>query len=187
MFKWLRGSDAHERSSRRVAVIDAIPVDRSRSVVLVRCDNIEHLLLIGGRADMVVEPNIIRATATREPARPTASGPARPAAKLSNRLTPVEVPRLSPRSPASRVDAPRLAPLAESPAAPEIVDGLAELTRQLEAALHRSSAPEGRPPITHYPTVPPPKNALNIKHPKPELMTEPKSAEPEFKPKLETS
>jgi hypothetical protein len=101
MFRWLRGRDAHECRSRRVAVIDAIAVDRSRSVVLIRSDNIEHLLLIGGRADMVIEPNIIRATATHEPARPTAPGPARPAAKLSDRLTPFEVRGLAPTGPAA--------------------------------------------------------------------------------------
>ena len=66
MFKWLRGDAAREHRPRRVAVIDAIAVDRNRSVVLVRRDNIEHLLIVGGRTDMVVEANIVRATAARE-------------------------------------------------------------------------------------------------------------------------
>ena len=40
----------------RLAVIDAATVDGRRRVVLIRRDNVEHLLMIGGRADIVVEP-----------------------------------------------------------------------------------------------------------------------------------
>jgi flagellar protein FliO/FliZ len=56
------------RIPRRVAVIDAAAVDRRRSVVLIRRDNVEHLLMIGGPTDVLIEPNIIRATGAREPA-----------------------------------------------------------------------------------------------------------------------
>ncbi|MGB8576221.1 MAG: flagellar biosynthesis protein FliO, partial [Pseudolabrys sp.] len=56
MLKWPRGEDARERWPRRVAVIDAAAVDRRRSVVLIRRDNIEHLLMIGGPTDVVIEP-----------------------------------------------------------------------------------------------------------------------------------
>ena len=45
----------------RLAVIDAAAVDGRRRLVLVRRDNIEHLLMIGGPTDIVVEPNIVRA------------------------------------------------------------------------------------------------------------------------------
>ena len=61
MLKWLGGGDARERPPRRVGVIDAVAVDRRRSVVLVRRDNIEHLVMIGGPTDVVIEPNIMRA------------------------------------------------------------------------------------------------------------------------------
>jgi hypothetical protein len=53
----------------RLAVIDAAPVDGRRRLVLIRRDNIEHLLMIGGPTDLVVEPNIVRAVGTREVAR----------------------------------------------------------------------------------------------------------------------
>ena len=43
-------------------MIDAAAVDGRRRLVLVRRDNIEHLLMIGGPTDIVVEPNIVRAT-----------------------------------------------------------------------------------------------------------------------------
>jgi Flagellar biosynthesis protein, FliO len=42
----------------RLAVQDAAPVDSHRRLVLVRRDDVEHLLLIGGNTDIVVEQNI---------------------------------------------------------------------------------------------------------------------------------
>ena len=45
----------------RLAVIDYASVDNRRRLILVRRDNVEHLLMIGGPTDVVVEPNIVRA------------------------------------------------------------------------------------------------------------------------------
>jgi flagellar protein FliO/FliZ len=56
------GSNANRGRMPRLAVIDAAAVDGRRRLVLVRRDNIEHLLMIGGPTDIVVEPNIVRAT-----------------------------------------------------------------------------------------------------------------------------
>ncbi|MBU6462277.1 MAG: flagellar biosynthetic protein FliO [Bradyrhizobium sp.] len=50
----------------RLAVIDAAAVDGRRRLVLVRRDNVEHLLMIGGPTDIVVEPNIVRAMSARD-------------------------------------------------------------------------------------------------------------------------
>ncbi len=47
----------------RLAVLDAASVDGRRQLVLIRRDNVEHLLLIGGPTDIVVEPNIDKAVA----------------------------------------------------------------------------------------------------------------------------
>ena len=47
----------------RLAVIDYASVDARRRLILVRRDNVEHLLMIGGPTDIVVEPNIVRAVA----------------------------------------------------------------------------------------------------------------------------
>src|SRR5579885_1008100 len=44
----------------RLAVIDAANVDGRRRLVLIRRDNTEHLLMIGGPTDVVIEPNIVR-------------------------------------------------------------------------------------------------------------------------------
>jgi flagellar protein FliO/FliZ len=47
----------------RLAVIDYASVDGRRRLILVRRDNVEHLVMIGGPTDVVVETNIVRATA----------------------------------------------------------------------------------------------------------------------------
>jgi flagellar protein FliO/FliZ len=54
------GSSARGRQPR-LAVIDYASVDNRRRLILVRRDNVEHLLMIGGPTDIVVEPNIVRA------------------------------------------------------------------------------------------------------------------------------
>jgi hypothetical protein len=47
-------------------VIDSAAVDARRKLVIIRRDNVEHLLMIGGPSDVVVETNIVRAASTRE-------------------------------------------------------------------------------------------------------------------------
>ncbi|GAA4661623.1 hypothetical protein [Bartonella pachyuromydis] len=42
----------------RLTLCETIAIDRTRHLVLVRCDNKEHLLLVGGPTDIVVEANI---------------------------------------------------------------------------------------------------------------------------------
>src|ERR1700745_2622684 len=68
------GANTNRGRMPRLAVIDAAPVDGRRRLVLVRRDNIEHLLMIGGPTDIVVESNIVRANANRDqlPQRPSA-------------------------------------------------------------------------------------------------------------------
>ncbi len=44
----------------RLAVVDAAAVDGRRQLVLVRRDNVEHLILIGGPSDVIVEQGIQR-------------------------------------------------------------------------------------------------------------------------------
>jgi flagellar protein FliO/FliZ len=61
------GANTNRGRMPRLAVIDAAAVDGRRRLVLVRRDNIEHLLMIGGPTDIVVEANIVRATTARDP------------------------------------------------------------------------------------------------------------------------
>jgi len=71
------GANTQRGRMPRLAVIDAAAVDGRRRLVLVRRDNIEHLLMIGGPTDIVVEPNIVRGTAGRDqlPPRPAVASP----------------------------------------------------------------------------------------------------------------
>src|SRR5262249_7791878 len=69
------GGGAARGRQPRLAVIDQATVDGRRRLVLIRRDNVEHLLIIGGPTDVVVEQNIVRAAAALREA-----GPARPPA-----------------------------------------------------------------------------------------------------------
>ena len=96
------GANTNRGRMPRLAVIDAAAVDGRRRLVLVRRDNIEHLIMIGGPTDVVVEPNILRAVAvgaTRETSQTrSANGPessARPPADAA--LWPPLQPEPAPR------------------------------------------------------------------------------------------
>lgn len=73
------GANTQRGRMPRLAVIDAAAVDGRRRLVLVRRDNVEHLLMIGGPTDIVVEPNIVRAAPGRDqlPQRSSAAEPPR--------------------------------------------------------------------------------------------------------------
>ncbi|MEY9590091.1 flagellar protein FliO/FliZ [Bradyrhizobium yuanmingense] len=77
------GANTQRGRMPRLAVIDAAAVDGRRRLVLVRRDNVEHLLMIGGPTDIVVEPNIVRAAPSRDQI------PQRPSAAESPRLAPM--------------------------------------------------------------------------------------------------
>src|SRR5260370_3019492 len=55
----------------RLAVIDAAAVDARRRLILIKRDNVEHLLMIGGPPDILVQPTLAPAppiAATTDPA-----------------------------------------------------------------------------------------------------------------------
>src|SRR6201994_1460509 len=72
------GANTNRGRMPRLAVIDAAAVDGRRRLVLVRRDNVEHLLMIGGPTDIVVEPNIVRAMPGRDQMAPPPPGHAEP-------------------------------------------------------------------------------------------------------------
>jgi flagellar biogenesis protein FliO len=71
----LSGSGARGRAPR-LAVIEAGAVDGRRKLVLIRRDNTEHLIMIGGPTDIVVEANIVRGQSAREGATSRSSSAA---------------------------------------------------------------------------------------------------------------
>jgi len=160
----------------RLAVIDAATVDGRRRLVLIRRDNVEHLLMIGGPTDVVVEPNIVRAVGARDLAREPAREPGRvsvspePATRQTpngdgswplqplSEPTPVPAPPRPSRS--SATEEPWLPPEPGARARPaDSLTGLAaELSTRLNppevAAPTPRSEPAPRPSFA--PVVPPP-------------------------------
>jgi flagellar protein FliO/FliZ len=106
----------------RLAVVDAAMVDGRRRLVLIRRDNVEHLLIIGGPTDVVVEQNIVRAGGPPREAAPVRAPTApdalpRPVPLGEGNMWPLQ-PDPAPREPAIREPVIREAPTRE-PAARE--------------------------------------------------------------------
>ncbi len=66
-----RGPSMKRGRVARLAVLEAIPVDQRRRLVLLRRDNTEHLVMIGGPTDLVVEEGIHRQARQPVNKRPT--------------------------------------------------------------------------------------------------------------------
>ncbi len=165
------GANPNRSRMPRLAVIDAAAVDGRRRLVLVRRDNVEHLLMIGGPTDIVVEPNIVRAMPARDqvPQRPAALG-----TELPPRISPLpdagnwsdgdgsrEVARDLPRPDSFDHPEPQMPEPPPRPARPSFAE---ELRRPLPAA------PERRPdPLAGFTPEP----LGGRPEPRPELRGEP--------------
>lgn len=132
----MRGQGGGRARQPRLGVVDTHDLDRQRQLVLIRRDNVEHLIMIGGASDVVVETNIMR-SGSRANMAPPAEGhaPERPApvdpmqGLDSVRPEPAEEPR--------RV-APAMSPPPPMPAPP-----VAVAVPEPEAA----PVPRGAPPV----------------------------------------
>ncbi|MGA8612490.1 MAG: flagellar biosynthesis protein FliO [Xanthobacteraceae bacterium] len=61
------GTAATRGRQPRLGVVDHASVDSRRRLLIIRRDNVEHLVMVGGPTDVVVETNIVRgAAATRD-------------------------------------------------------------------------------------------------------------------------
>ena len=76
----------------RLGVVDAYDLDRQRQLVLVRRDNVEHLIMIGGPNDLLIEPTIVRG----QPAVGSPPAPMRDAAPLAPAMDEATVPAPAP-------------------------------------------------------------------------------------------
>lgn len=89
----------------RLQVLDAAAVDTRRRLVLVRRDDVEHLIMIGGPTDIVIESGISTADAARAPVveRPAiAERPASPAPAAIARPVPAVETRREEKAEAPR-------------------------------------------------------------------------------------
>jgi flagellar protein FliO/FliZ len=142
----------------RLAVIDAATVDGRRRLVLIRRDNVEHLLMIGGPTDVVVEPNIVRGVSARDQARVAEPAPRQTANVESSwplqplsEPTPIPAPRPY-RSTAT--EEPWLAP--EPGARPRPADSLTGLAAELSTRLNPPEVvARSEPRPSAAPVVPP--------------------------------
>jgi flagellar protein FliO/FliZ len=135
----------------RLALIEVAGIDTRRSLVLIRRDNVEHLLMIGGPTDVVIEPNIVRAVAvgTREaPPRSPAEAAARSAMADATSWSSLhsESPPRPPRQPPSEEPAarpPQQPPQGQAEAAARVTHAADHLAG-LAAELGRTATPSDK-------------------------------------------
>ncbi|PNG27602.1 hypothetical protein CR492_01410 [Methylocella silvestris] len=140
----------------RLGVVDAFDIDRQRQLVIIRRDNVEHLLMIGGPNDLVIESEIIRAEARerhrekeprekdlreKEPALTSVAAPFGPGAAAA--------PALPPESEAVATRAPNPPPAWKAPIPPIAALAAATVGGELPAAAaNEAGVPEGNPGFT---------------------------------------
>jgi flagellar protein FliO/FliZ len=173
------GGSSQRGRQPRLAVIDAAPVDGRRRLVLIRRDNVEHLLMIGGTSDIVVEQNIVRAvpvTPPRDmpvPRAPAISEGGPPPRTIADRAQPEDnwTPPEPARSSFPRPEVPRVPrPLESRPTASERA-----------FAPERSMTPEPRPYDPPVRSSLPAGLSPRPMEPAPDrapMMTEPSTSEP---------
>ncbi len=163
-----RGAGQRGRQPR-LAVIDHASVDARRRLILIRRDNVEHLLLIGGPTDVVVEPNIVRAMpASRE--APATRAPA--VAELLPRAIPLPDSGSSDSWPLQ----PEPVATAAAPASTRAQrDALTALADNL--AVHPVTPSRTRPAAVVRPTVEPRAEPRSEPRPEPRVPTPPANPE----------
>ena len=79
--------------NRRLALVDSLVLDQKRTLLIIRRDNVEHLLLVGGGQDLVVEAGIaVEEAVAAQPSR-------RPIPMVAARK-PAPAPKPAPAAPA---------------------------------------------------------------------------------------
>ena len=122
LLKRIAGSRAAELEGGRnrvprLGLVDSFDLDRHRKLIIVRRDNVEHLLLVGP-SDVVVESNIVRAASAsprEERMAPVVAVPTGPSVQLGP--TPMPIPP-TPATPQTIQGQPPQAQPIQGPAAP---------------------------------------------------------------------
>ncbi len=134
----------------RLGIVDAFDLDRQRQLVLVRRDNVEHLVMIGGPNDVLIESQIVRAEARdlprprdKEPSVASLNWPASGPMSLSP--SSVTEPRLLPEDTAVAArDLPKQA-------APENAPAVGTTLPAAPVKLPAATPPSPRPPFLPLP------------------------------------
>jgi flagellar protein FliO/FliZ len=110
----MKGQGGGRARQPRLGVVDAHNLDRQRQLILIRRDNVEHLIMIGGASDVVVETNILRSGARAAPQPLDFAASERPQAFES--LVPPEPVRQEPaRQEPARQEPARQEPVRQEP------------------------------------------------------------------------
>jgi flagellar protein FliO/FliZ len=162
-------SIGRSRQNHRLTIVEQIALDQRRRLLLVKRDGVEHLILVGGGNDLVVEPTIIRGvpvgslgrgTRPAAPSSPTAAEEAEhPAVDTPAVATPAFVPVVEPSTATTRpAPAQRPVPNVEPirPAFPSHVAGEHPKATSIQARLNRvpprtSDAARGAPASPYIP------------------------------------
>lgn len=149
------GQGARARQPR-LGIVDVFEMDRQRQLVLLRRDNVEHLVMIGGPNDLVIEASIVRSARTQvpiaaepvdmplqpEPRQPAVAAP-EPAAAPPPRAAPAALPARP--QPSEQATVPAAAAMAAATAA---VAGQALASTATPRAASAPTAPTGTLPAT---------------------------------------
>ncbi len=73
--RFAMGGERGRGRQPRLGIVDVYDLDRQRQLVLLRRDNVEHLVMLGGPNDCVIESNIVRAPHGRAMAPPATEVP----------------------------------------------------------------------------------------------------------------
>ena len=162
----LRFSGGGKARQPRLGLVDAFSLDGQRQLVIVRRDNVEHLLMIGGPNDVVVESQIVRAQAQSLPrdkevvasfAAPAQSQP-QPQSQTQPQPQAQPQPQPQPQPPTK----PTLAPTI-SPVRPMTPPGIAAIATPARAPIRpepvaavQPKAPPIAPAQSPPPVTPPP-------------------------------
>jgi hypothetical protein len=135
-----RGPSPFVRGGRnrqpRLQVLDAAAVDTRRRLVLVRRDDVEHLIMIGGPTDIVVESRIAP-SGRPQPDGQVAESPLTAPAAFE---TPVARPVASPPKPIAQQPTPRAEPVRQVPTDPRAVEHALRQTAGQGTALPASQS-----------------------------------------------
>lgn len=137
----------------RLGVIDSMAIDPRHRLVLVRRDNVEHLLLISKSADLVVESSIVRA------------------APAGNRPRPSQAPRQQPQQPQRPPHPKKAAPVPQQPAPPPV------------PAPSQPAAPSDAAPGAQSSGISEPIPFPQNRRPQPRQMPQTVAAEPNLEPR----
>jgi hypothetical protein len=164
----------------RLGIVDAFDLDRQRQLVIVRRDNVEHLVMIGGPNDILIESQIIRTEArsrdkdVRDKDSITVSAktvgvepkvgmpplPEQLSAAASDEIPPARAPMAPTLPPAAapRRMMPSLKKPTDAPAVPPVhAEAPAKPTVQKPApAATQPPQPIAAPPVIPTPVAPPP-------------------------------